>query len=138
MRMSLVTRDTRPRPIDVCISHAHAHSRASETSSSVVCGAKERTDVGAELGTDDLVGAELGEVRNSSQGAKLGVSHQYCTSSRQCNLGAKLELSIMAKPSQAHHGGQHAKLLLPLRKLWQFWLQAKGGGLACWTCETVP
>ena len=35
----------------------------SETSSSVVCGAKERTDVGAELGTDDLVGAELGEVR---------------------------------------------------------------------------
>ena len=36
-----------------------------ETSSSVVCGAKERTDVGAELGTDDLVGAELGEVRNS-------------------------------------------------------------------------
>ena len=29
MRMSLVTRDTRPRPIDVCISHAHAHSRAS-------------------------------------------------------------------------------------------------------------
>ena len=36
-----------------------------ETSSSVVCGAKERTDVGAELGTDDLVGAELSEVRNS-------------------------------------------------------------------------
>ena len=30
----------------------------SETSSSVVCGAKERTDVGAELGTDDLVGAD--------------------------------------------------------------------------------
>ena len=30
-----------------------------------MCGAKERTNVGAELGTDDLVGAELGEVRNS-------------------------------------------------------------------------
>ena len=65
----------------------------------MVCGAKEHTDVGAELGTDDLVGAELKEVRNSALGAKLGVSHQYCTSSRQCNLGAKLELSIMAKPS---------------------------------------
>ena len=38
-------------------------NRRPETSSSEVCGAKERTDVGAELGTDDLVGAELGEVR---------------------------------------------------------------------------
>ena len=35
-----------------------------ETSSSVVCGAKECTGVGAELGTDDLVGADLVEVRN--------------------------------------------------------------------------
>ena len=34
-----------------------------ETSSSVVCGAKERTDAGAELGTDDLVGADFGAVR---------------------------------------------------------------------------
>ena len=42
-----------------------AKQTSPETSSSVVCGAKERTDVGAELGTDDLVGAELGEVRNS-------------------------------------------------------------------------
>ena len=28
MRMSLVTRDTRPRPIDVCISHAHSRASA--------------------------------------------------------------------------------------------------------------
>ena len=42
-----------------------AAAHGTETSSSVVCGAKERTDVGAELRTDDLVGAELGEVRNS-------------------------------------------------------------------------
>ena len=34
-----------------------------ETSLSVVCGAKERTDAGAELGTDDLVGADFGAVR---------------------------------------------------------------------------
>ena len=31
----------------------------------MVCGAKERTDVGAELGTVEHVGAELGVVRNS-------------------------------------------------------------------------
>ena len=37
-------------------------SSYTETSSSVVCGAKERTDVGAELGTDDLV-----EVHQSSE-----------------------------------------------------------------------
>ena len=30
-----------------------------------MCGAKERTVGSAELGTDDLAGAELGEVRNS-------------------------------------------------------------------------
>ena len=51
-------------------------------------GAKERTDVGAELGTDDLVGADFGAVRNIK-------SHLYCTALRQCNIGAVSGLALV-------------------------------------------
>ena len=68
-----------------------ATQHSSETSSSVVCGAKECTGVGADLRTDDLVGADLVEVRNFRSFA-FGVSHLYCTSSRQCNIGAVWDL----------------------------------------------
>ena len=56
-------------------------NRRPETSSSEVCGALEHTGGGAELGTVELVGADLGEVRNI-------ITHLHCGGSKQRNLGA--------------------------------------------------